>query len=178
MSDKPEFELLIEIAKLLKKYGPEAFESLAQGLSSPEFSERLASILTASARIGRSEQKKAESKRMTKDFRLSVIELGETEPEKSALLLTLYDSLMAKTLLPTLREIQIYVSDMGLPPVKVTTRDKTIVPLIKTLMNLPINELKDKLSVIKPVSTQDDRSLEGWSNIILDKAQKANQGPD
>ena len=75
MSDKPDLELLIEVAKLLRKYGPDAFEKLAENLSSPEFSERLTSILSTTARTARSVKKDAqpsERKQTPRDFRSSL----------------------------------------------------------------------------------------------------------
>lgn len=176
MSNKPEFELLAEIAKLLKKYGPEAFEMLSRNLSSPDFSGRLISILSTTARVARTVRRNEiggiEHKGFSKDFRTSLVALEKTEPEKSALLTKLYDDMKAKTVLPTLRNIFAFASDNGLPSITATARDKAIVPFLKTLMPLPLLELKSKLSSIKPVPVKDDRSLEGWSNIILDKASR------
>lgn len=176
MTNKPEFELLVEITKLLKKYGPETFENLAGNLSTPEFSERLVSILSTTARTARTvrtkEPESPEQKRATRDFRSSLVILEKTEQEKSALLVKFYDDLMAQTVLPTLREIRAFTSDTGLPPVRATSRDKAIVPFLKTLLPLSLDELKSKLSTIRPVSTKDDRSLEGWSNIILDRERR------
>lgn len=180
MSDRPEFALLIEIAKLLRKYGPETFESLAENLSTPEFSERLVSVLSTVAKTGRTvrpkESETAEERRSLRDFRSSLVAAGKTEPEKSELLVKFYDGLTAKTILPTLRDIQAFASDMGLPPLKATARDKAVIPLTKALLPLPLEELRARLAAVKPVSNQDDRSLEGWSNIILDKERRKKQG--
>jgi len=179
VSSKPELELLIEIAKLFKKYGPETFESLAANFSSPEFSERLVTILSTTAKIARTAQPKgteqAERKRPPRDFRSSLVALENAEPEKSALLVRFYDDLMAKTVLPTLRDIQAFVSDAGLPSVKATARDKAITPFLKTLVPMPLDELRTRLSDIRSVSIRDDRSLEGWSNIILDKERRTKE---
>src|SRR5687767_11741141 len=108
MNDRSELELLVEIAKLLKKYGPETFEKLAENLSSPEFSERLTSVLFTTARAARSIKKdfSAEPKQTPRDFRSSLVALAKTESEKSDLLIKFYDGLSAKLLLPTLRDIQ------------------------------------------------------------------------
>jgi hypothetical protein len=178
MSDKPELALLIEIAKLLKKYGPETFEKLAENLSSAEFSQRLTSVLFTTARTARSAKKDflpAEAKLTPRDFRSSLVALGKTESEKSELLIKFYDGLSAKVLLPTLREIQSFASDMGLPSLKATARDKALVPFVKSFLPLSIEEIRTKLARIQPVSSANDRSLEGWSNIILDKERRSKQ---
>ncbi|MBI1927970.1 hypothetical protein HYR99_27475 [Candidatus Poribacteria bacterium] len=176
MSERSEFELLMEIAKLLKKYGPDTFEKLASVLSSRDFSEHLASVLSSLAKESRSAQRRktslADSTRAPRDFRSSLIQMKESEPDKSALLLKLYDDLTAKAVLPTLRDIHAFASDAGLPPIKANSRNKAIVPLLKMLMVLPLDELQLKLSAIESASMRDDRSLEGWSNIILDKERR------
>ncbi len=179
MNDKPELELLVEVAKLLKKYGPDAFEKLAESLSTPEFSEQLNIILSTTAKAARSVKKDvqlSEGKQAPRDFRSSLVTLGKTDPEKSDLLIKFYDGLMAKTFLPTLRDIQSFISDTGLSPLKTTARDKAIIPLVKSLLLLSVEEIKAKLIRVKHISTTDDRSLEGWSSIILDKERRTKQG--
>ena len=176
MSDNSEFELLRDIAKLLKKYGPDTFERLSEKLSSPDFSERLAALLVTTAKTGRTAQitepHKVERQQTQRDFRSSLIALEQTDPNRATLLIKFYDGLTGKTYLPTLRDIQAFVSDLGLPPLKATSRDKAIVPLIKVLLPLGLEDLQSRLSAVKPVPTNDDRSLEGWSNIILDKERR------
>lgn len=182
MKAKSEIHLLTEIVKLLKRYGPETFERLAGEITSPQFSEQLGSILSRvakagqAAQIGRSEQKKqtkpVDSEQFHSGLRSSLMQLRTTEPEKSVLLTRFYDSLVARTVLPTLREIRDFAADAGLPRLKATARDKAIGPLVKGLMGLPVDELRDKLASLKPVSREDDRSLEGWTNIILGREMR------
>lgn len=180
MTDKPELELLVEIAKLLRKYGPQAFEDLSSALSSPEFSRCLASVLSGTARQARSLRPEgydaSDRKQRSRDFRSSLVSLEEIDPEKSELLVKFYDDLMAQTVLPSLRDIRAFASDAGLPPAKATARNKAMVPLLKTLLHLSTDELRSKLSAVKRVSTTDDRSLEGWSSIILNKDRRSREG--
>lgn len=176
MNDKPELELLVDIAKLLKKYGPETFEALAKTLSKPEFSEDLVTILAKAAKAGYANRSpktdKARGKQPTRDFRSTLVAMADSEPEKSELLVSFYDRLKAKTVLPTLRDIQMFASEVGLSPLKVNNRQQAIVPLTKELANLPLEELRVKLSTVKSLSTQDERSLEGWSKIILNRQRR------
>jgi len=172
LKHKSEFELLRELAELLRRYGPETFEKLATEISSPHFSKMLGSMLSSvamagrHAQISRSEQKKSRRK-LEGGIPSILVQLRTTEPEKSTLLARFYDSLSAKAVLPTLREIQEFAADAGLPRLKATAREKAITPLLKGLMSLPVKEMRDRLALLKPVSKEDDRSLEGWTNIIL-----------
>lgn len=178
MSGKNELDLLVELVKLVRKYGPETFESLAAQISMPEFTQRLADLLSTTAKASRAARPSEghfESRRPRRNFRSSLLELEKSEPEKAAILIRLYDGLMAKTFLPTLRELKAFASDNGLPPPKATARDKAIVPLIKTLLPMSLEELKTRLQGLQPILDNDDRSLEGWSNIILSRERQSKQ---
>ncbi len=172
MTDRNEFDLLVEIAKLVRKYGPETFERLATQISKPEFAQRLSDIVLVMATSSRTAQKNKGQlavKQPQGNFRSELIELKKSDEEKGELLLRLYDCLMEKTLLPTLRDMKAFASDNGLPLPKATARDKAIIPLIKALLTLPLGELKTRLQRLRPSSDSNDRGLEGWSNIILGK---------
>src|SRR2546428_4481408 len=109
MKDNKEFELLSDLAKLIKKYGPETFEDLAQAFVNPNFIERFADVLKTTASVGRNTRRKVRKNSRNSrnpDFRSSLLRLGLDETEKGALLMDLYDGLKATDLLPTLREMQ------------------------------------------------------------------------
>ena len=155
---------------MIKKYGPTAFEDLAHALVSPIFMERFAEVLKKTARVSRAARSKVRkssgaSKKL--GFRSSLFSLGLDGAEKGALLMDLYDGLKAKLILPTLREMQSFVSDNGLPSIKANSREKAIVPFVKTFIPMPIEEVREFLKRLQPNSNGDDRSLEGWSNIIF-----------
>jgi hypothetical protein len=174
MKDNKEFELLSDLAKLIKKYGPETFEDLSRELVNPNFIERFAEVLKTTASVGRSTRRKARKSSNNSrklDFRSSLFGLGLDGAEKGALLMDLYDGLKAKTILPTLREMQSFVSDNGLPSIKSTSREKALVPFVKAFISMPIEEVREYLKRIQPTSSSDDGSLEGWSNIIFNYAR-------
>jgi hypothetical protein len=173
MTENNEFALLSDIAKLIKKYGPETFESLAGQMSKPEFTQQMIEILSTTAKVARrakSDEHQTGSTRIRKDFRSSLIELNETEPEKGTILIQLYDSLSEKRVLPTLRAMQTFTSDNGLPPLKAKLRDKAIVPFVKSFLPIPIEDVKLLVQQLRPALNNDDRSLAGWSDIIFGKA--------
>ena len=172
MNDKNHIDLLVDIAKLLKKYGPDTFETLADNISKPEFAEDLTKILSESAKASRSPKqhnKKDRVNRSGNTFRDSVIEMKDYHPEKGEILLHLYDGLIAKTFLPTLRELNAYLEDNGLPSLKAKSRDKAIISFVKVFLPIPLNELKKYLLNIQPALSNDDSSLERWSKVIFKK---------
>lgn len=176
MSDRKHLDLLVDIAKLLKKYGPETFEILADNISKPEFAIDLANILSKTAIVSRTtkpDTKKTKAKRSGKTFRDSLIETMGSHPEKGEILIHLYDGLIAKIFLPSLRELNAYLSDNGLLTLKSKSRDKAIIPFVKVFLPMPLKEVKDNLQNLHPTSNINDSSLEQWSKVIFRKGEQA-----
>lgn len=170
MNNKKEFALLCDFAKLLQKYGPETFEGLANEMSNPEFAERFLEVLKTTAKVYRRLPKAGRKSRFHSpgiDFRSTLTSVQKSDAERGALLIQLYDGLTTKSLLPTLREMKNFALDNGLPPLKSTSHEKAIIPFVKTFLQMPVEDIRDYLRRIQPSPSSDDRSLEGWSNIIF-----------
>lgn len=174
ITDSKTYELLGEIAKLLKKYGKETFSELATILKDPNLSNSIAETLENIAQ--RSPQKKRTQKRPSlleesMQLRESLVVLGKAEPEKSKILLLIFDSLQNKTILPSLRELTNFISDQGLPVLKAKSRDKVIFSLLKKCTEFSLHDLETFTAAINPKQHIDDadRSLEGWGKVILDR---------
>jgi hypothetical protein len=175
--DIKSFELLGEIAKLLKKYGKETFYELATILIDSNLSNQVADSLeniTNRNIIKKRTQKRPSAEEERLKFRETLITLGKSEPEKSKFLLTLFDSLYNKTVLPTLRELIDFISDHGLPTPKSKSRGKVIISFIKNCTTLSLQDLQQFQipSEQRPSVENSDRSLEGWGKVILDRNSK------
>lgn len=173
MNEFGEFELLQDLAKLLRKHGPDAFEKLGQQLEKPEFIERLRLILLAGTSAARQSRRLASHlpspARSLHDYRLSLLDHEQLGAEKSALLVRLYDDSMAKKLLPTMRELRTFAESLGLQIPKALVRPKAIVEIVEGLRHRPLEALRSILSQLPPAKTVADRSLENWTRIIFDK---------
>jgi len=172
MNRKTELDLLVELAKLVKKYGPESFEALSDLLSSPVMTQRLPSLLKEVAKESRTnttvKQEIKNIKRAPTPRSLNNIE--ESEPEKYSILMDIYNSLNDKTALPTLEGIRKFSLDHDLPRITAKTRKLAINQLINSLSGLPEGEFERIAQSFKKYGF-DDRSLEGWSDIILKKSK-------
>jgi hypothetical protein len=168
-----EFDLLSDVAKLLKKHGPEAFERLAQDLSRPDFAERLASILSASAKVARRPAVEAPSRRdggaVAGNYRAVLVDMKEAQPEKSALLVKLYDDLVAKAALPTMQQLRSFALHSGLTAIRAKNRPRAVAEVLQALCERPLDQVKQIVARVEDVRDADDRSLEGWARIILNK---------
>ena len=173
MNGGREFDLLVDLSKLLKKYGPEVFTQLAEQLSAPEFVEQLTKLLSGTARVARKvPATHAASLPKTPsphELRSSLVALGETEPERGVLLVRLYDELMAQTVLPTIQDLRTFAIRAGLGPLEIRSRPQAVLALLNELRKRPVEELTALVADLHTATGQNDRSLENWSRIILDK---------
>lgn len=172
MSGTSEQDLLVEIAKLLRRFGPKTFERLAVELSREELPSTLASVLARAAKTGSRGENRVKPHRTPVDLRSALAALRNSAPEKGALLLDVYDRLMNQSPLPTLRDIRAFAADSGLSVPKKSNRVETITSLIRELERLPETELKEKCSALESITRGGDRTLEGWSGVILDKTER------
>ena len=173
MTNEKEYDLLIDIIKLIKKYGFETFEDLAKELSSPSIQEKLPEILSKTVKsVKKYPIKQPRSKKTTdspRSFRAKLSKLKETEPEKGRILLNFYDDLLSKRCLPNVRDIENFISDAGLRPLTAKARQNAIIPFLKQLVLFEVTEIEKLLINVPPLVKDNDRSLAGWSDIILKK---------
>lgn len=159
-------DLLVDLAKLLKKHGPERFASLASLVGTPDFNLHLVEALNTIASVGRTSGSAKHARKATVDLRSEFLELCTTDPKRGEVLLALYDGLKGKTFLSSLRDLRSFAGDRELLEIKATSRDKAVAPLVRKLAQLPTPVLESYLDELQSSSIP-SRGLEGWSNIIL-----------
>lgn len=174
MTDTDKFALLRDLAGLVRKHGLSAFSELAKYLRDPNSLDELVSILESVETAGqRARRPQRRSKAKRKSSKTTIQELltaiSETEPDKAKALSTLYNAVVTKRAFPTLRELRNFATDNGLRRVSARSRDNALVPFFRDLAGRPIDDLRAILTRIRPEDGGKDRTLEGWTNIILGK---------
>lgn len=165
--------LLSEIIKLWGKYGKGAFTDLSKLLSQDDFPEEVAHLLDSYMNTVTKHKK---TKRKTSPrINVSTTILNDIEimrsnqPEKAELLSLLYEHMMNKEILPTLKDIRVYLQYEQLPMTKARSRQEAVEWLFKLFMNMTINQLRGHLSNLPKTSDGYQRSLARWSDIISRK---------
>lgn len=178
MTDHDEAELLIELAKLLRKYGPQPFETISHALSDPSKTQELSSLLMGLAQISRSipTRQKSEKSKGNRPAKAGLLQSIKTsDPTKYEILRAFHAELLNRTLLPTLRDLRFFASQCGLPELRGSSRQKAVAPLIEALSTLPMEEVNMRIRSIKE-SKQDEQELAGWSRLILDRQRQMKSG--
>ncbi|MDE2845221.1 MAG: hypothetical protein OXO51_00785 [Gemmatimonadota bacterium] len=161
--------LLIDIIKLLHKHGPDSFLSLSKTISDVRFLGNLESILTETAKCGEVSSIAGKKQQTTRNnIQKQLKELIQKQPVKGQILVDFYNGLTEKKYLRNLRDIREFADLLNLPKVNATSRDRALGPLMRDLMNLSVGDLKVVFREINEVDSENsDRSLAGWSELIL-----------
>ncbi len=174
MTNKNGYDLLIDLAKLLKKYGSDTFLSLADKLSNQEIFSTISNILYTTAK--NKPYVSAIKKKQKKTIGIQIQELLEStrnmEPDKFNLLSDFYNRFISKTIFPSIKDIKAFVVNNKIQIPEIKSRDRAALNLIEYLSKLPsdkisiMTDIKVKLSTINK-KEDSDRSLQGWTDIIL-----------
>jgi hypothetical protein len=177
VSETRSLALLEDIARLLRKHGPRTFSDLSALLQDPIKIQELTIILETGASVGR---KVRASKTGAPHPQLGqtpferidnlISRIRTTDPERARVLSNFYEDLTAKRVLPALREVREFARENRLAGVGAGSREKAIGPLIRGLSSVPSDLLKSIIERAHVVGDRtDDRSLERWAEVILDK---------
>ncbi|MDP6607395.1 MAG: hypothetical protein QF664_14230 [Dehalococcoidia bacterium] len=163
MKKRENHELLLDVARLLRKHGPDAFEDLATWLSSPRGADQLVEVLMSAADIERARGTvDSQYRKRSSPWRVA---LDDEEPEKIALLTLFFERLQAEAVLPRMIDVRRFVSDLALEPLAATSRKQAMPQLMRQLVALPTDELKVRLAEVTDAS-EGEAGLRGWSDVI------------
>jgi len=167
MTENEEYALMVDLAKLLKKHGPERFELLATMISSPEFIEKFSGILRTSARVYRA---KASPTRTS--LAAEVLRLRDLDSRKYELLVSFENKLRTGRILPTLKQMRGFAVTNGLPEIQARSRSSGIQPLIRSMLPLSTEQLAAVVS--HAVESSVSRGgLNDWSELITKKMSRS-----
>jgi hypothetical protein len=176
VTEPTQLDLLLDLVKLLKKYGPETFKTLATALRDPDqlahLSETLNILSNESGRLKLGPRDRPESK---SSLRSQIEFLAEKSPEKAALLRKLLDQLMAPEGI-SIADLRAYARQTGLPQLKSGDRSRLVQAFVASLMTLDLPQIQDHIERLAMTPRTNDRDLAGWSRIILDPEFRSAQG--
>lgn len=174
MINQQETNLLADLARLLKKYGPEVFESLASSIASPERAQRLSMLLATIATNENASRFRGSRRTNHRSMLQSLARLEETDPEKCQILIRFRDDLLAQKILPTLAEVRDFSLRCGLPVIAVNSRQKAIPKLVTALAALPVETIRSHLASLREAEPPKS-DLEGWAEVILNRQRRMRQ---
>lgn len=158
---------MADLAKLLKKYGPERFELLATMISSPDFINKFSAVLRTSARVYRT---RANPTRVS--LVAEILRLRESDSKKYELLISFENKLRTGRILPTLKRMKSFAVTNGLTEIHAKSRSSAIQQLIRSMLSLSADQLEKVVS--RAVESSDSSGgLNEWSEIITKKMSRS-----
>lgn len=172
MKNDSTIALLEDMAKLLKKHGPDTFHALANGLDSAEFVPELIKILRKFAEEGRITRSKKAKKQ------IPVLETKEQafDPEKNVAIEALRKALMDANVVRHVRDLRNLAAQLHIPIKGIKgaqTRWRIVDVMISGLSNRPIDELNRFRLQLN--TEKGGNELSSWSSIILPKTKHEKQ---
>jgi hypothetical protein len=162
-------ELLVDLAKLTKRYKPEEFKLLAEALSDPEFISKVVATLEGLATLSDARRKAMRSRR--KGAATSVTQvldsLREEEPEKHGLIQSFVNAVEEGAILKRLEHLRSFASNAGMKLPPTISRKVLVSELVRHLANLPLSELKSQLSAPLPADRDFGAEYRSWVRLIL-----------
>lgn len=174
-NDSRKFDLLVDLAKLLKKYGKETFIELALVLDDKFFIEKIEQVLKKMPSNGKknsSRDAEVVVKKKRETTRDALDRLAATDPEKADLLREVFASIQQRTLMPNLRDLRAYLSHRGIEASSTTSRESLARVFFKNSIELSNTGLRELLDSRVLEDAADDRALGAWGKVILKEDKK------
>lgn len=161
---EPAPELVVDLARLLRKYGPDEFIRVAQLVRSAEFADALAQLLTTFAFVGRAESGRR-PERGAKTVENVIENLRQRDPERHALLTDIWRRLQEDPTV-TLRDLDSLYRLAAVEPSRSRSRQRAAVGLLRALAEKPTDDVR---RIAEALPRRDSRpgGLMGWADIIL-----------
>lgn len=163
--------LLEDLARLLRKHGPRAFEELAAELSRPGFVAQLSEILATVAATGRAERRAilrhSPQKRRSSDTQEWLEPRVGDDPERQRMLESIRERLRDVAFFPRLQDVRDFADRLSLHPPATGKREQVVRALVQELSLRDTTELR---TVVVQLTGAGERSgLGEWSDLIFPK---------
>lgn len=171
MIKQEDLNLLNDLVKLWKKYGPESFERLRNLLRSGEMPAEMESVLTTvttSAKIKAMQKKTSvlKSKEMRPHAESQLPYLRNSQPAKYDILKQFYEEMREKKILAMTRDVVSFSAHIGLVVPKKASRDIIIGRIMTYLSQEPLEQIKIWVEEARKSGTT-GQTLDEWADIIL-----------
>lgn len=163
-------DLLMDLALLVRKYGPEEFQEVARLLKNRELTKTLVKILEELAAQSLRPRRHAEGKPKLRMDAIEVIRQRlKDEPAMAAGLQEIETELRAGRVLPRLKDIKDFASSIDVV-IRGRQRKEALNSLWASMTTLSDSALQRAISELRTFDSSRTSSLEGWSEIILPRS--------
>jgi len=161
-------DLLLDLARLVRRYEPEDWKSLAAAFGDVDFRQAVISILNSLAQLARPRKSPPGGVKRNRTPRLMET-VKIQDPEKYRILSDLRARLTSSSLFSSMGELREFASICGLEIRPGLNRTQVVPRLIEYLASLSRTEIEERLSSRGPQRRDFGAEYERWVEIILGK---------
>jgi alanyl-tRNA synthetase len=167
MNKESNKDLLIDLARLVKKHPPEEWESVINWFKDEERREKLLAIIQELAGVSKKIHDKSRRKRNIPGIAYLLDEVRQIDPQKAELLRQFWNKLRSREVLPTFSTMRMFAEAAGLPIISAKKREQAVNELMRQFMNLPYDEIQDTLQKALIARSNFGEDYGRWVDLIL-----------
>ena len=175
MISQKELDLLVDIQKLMRKHGEDTFISLSNNLNSSDFIESIKQLGKSAPAIKETNRDKKIKTNYQDKLDKVIFNLNKKDSGKHNILTILIKDLENKKYFQSLKEFSSYLNEAGIYQSKITTWVQGKYILINYLSEKNISYIKSCIEYLEDEKSGKERSLDAWSDIILNEDKRANK---
>jgi hypothetical protein len=166
--------LLLDLAGLLKKHGPDVFHSLATVLRDPALVSETCELLEKFAQVSGSSNSKTLKKGSKNSLRERIAAIAESSPERANLLRQLLEQLTrTESISPA--DLRAYARQVGLPDLPKGDRRRAIRAFVSHLFDFDQETIQRHLQNLAALPNHNRRDLSEWTRLILNPELRTKQ---
>lgn len=175
MISQKELDLLIDVQKLIRKYGEDTFTRLSNNLNGEDFINSI-KLLGKSFPVIKETSRDTKIKTNYQDkLDQVIVNLSKKDSGKHKILTILIKELEHKKYFSAVKEFSSYLNEAGIYQSKITTWIQGKYILINYLSEKNISYIKSCIEYLEDEKSGKERSLDAWSNVILNEDKRANK---
>lgn len=172
MITETETKLLIELSKLINKYGEKTFYTLAKNLKDPKFLSSIETLSEVASTLKKTRKKSGGKTDYNKKIKEKIESFSSSNTEKYRLLKEISLGIDSKNYFKTLKDFANFMNDQGVLDKKIRSRPQGKYLFFSHIINRDQSQIKEILSQVQSTKDLNDRSLDAWSEVILSKTKK------
>jgi hypothetical protein len=167
MNKESNSDLLIDLARLTKKYPPEQWEAVIDCLKDEERRKKVLALIQELSGISKKIHDKSRKKQGILGIAHLLDEVSQADPQKAQLLKEFWRKLLSHEILPTLSTLRMFAEAAGLPVISAKKREQAINELMRQFVNLPYENIQNALQKASIARSDFGEDYERWVGLIL-----------
>ena len=172
MITENETKLLVELSRLINKYGEKTFCTLIKNLKDPKFLSSIVTLSKVAPTLKKTRKKSGGKTDYNKKSKEKIEKFSSSDIEKYKLLKEILLGIDSKKYFKTLKDFTYFLNDRSVFDKQIRSRSQGKYLFLSHIINKNESQIKEILNQLENTKDINDRSLDAWSEVILNKTKK------